>query len=647
MNRHFYVTTPIYYVNARPHLGHTYTTVVADTIKRYYQSSGINVFFLTGTDEHGDKVVEAADKEGLPPQEYADMISGAFRATWDKMGMLADDFIRTTEERHKRVVVQFLQQVYDRGDIYFSRYGGNYCFGCERFYLDRELVGGKCPDHQVEPQYIEEENYFFRMSKYQDWLISYIKEHHDFIRPERYRNEVLSFLSEPLEDLCISRPKTRLTWGITLPFDDRFVTYVWFDALINYISALGYPDGDLFHTYWPQANHIIAKDILKPHAIFWPTMLKSAGIEPYRRLNVHGYWNVESHKMSKSLGNVVDPLSLMDTLGLDAFRYFLLRDMVFGLDSNFSHEAVISRYNSDLANDLGNLLSRTLTMAIKYFDGVIPEAGTDNSGTDGELIATAMAATKDYRIFMEDLTFHRALASVWEVIRRSNQYIVENEPWTLVKQGNRLRLSAVIYNCLESLRTIACMVYPVMPQTAEKIFASLGLDPELARSGLSDSGEWGKLPDGLTVSMPEPLFPRIETKEKPAPQVEQKQSPKPKKEKKTKKVVEPPAEIALEDLQKVDLRLAQVISAERVPGADRLLKLEVEAGGRRTVVAGMAEYYTPEEITGKSVVLVANLKPVILKGIESQGMILAAENDQGRLSLLTLDGDGKPGARVR
>ncbi|MBF0508113.1 MAG: methionine--tRNA ligase, partial [Deltaproteobacteria bacterium] len=347
MNRNFYVTTPIYYVNARPHLGHTYTTVVADTIKRYYQSSGINVFFLTGTDEHGDKVVEAADKEGLPPQEYADMISGAFRAAWDKMGMPADDFIRTTEERHKRVVRLFLQQVYDQGDIYFSRYGGNYCFGCERFYLDRELVDGKCPDHQVEPQYIEEENYFFRMSKYQDWLISYIKENHDFIRPERYRNEVLSFLSEPLEDLCISRPKTRLTWGITLPFDDRFVTYVWFDALINYISALGYPDGELFHTYWPQANHIIAKDILKPHAIFWPTMLKSAGIEPYRHLNVHVYWNVESQKMSKSLGNVVDPLSLMDTLGLDAFRYFLLRDMVFGLDSNFHHEAVIARYNSD------------------------------------------------------------------------------------------------------------------------------------------------------------------------------------------------------------------------------------------------------------------------------------------------------------
>ncbi|MEE8553071.1 MAG: methionine--tRNA ligase, partial [Desulfobacterales bacterium] len=335
MPKNFYITTPIYYVNARPHLGHAYTTIVADVACRFHSMRQAETFFLTGTDEHGDKVVRAAKKENLSPRIYVDKISGLFRTLWPELRIKYNHFIRTTDTSHIALVKQILQKIYDSGDIYFSEYEGLYCFGCERFYTDRELVDGKCPDHETEPEHIEESNYFFKMSRYQDWLTDHIKNNPDFISPERYKNEVLAFLKEPLEDLCISRPKTRLKWGITLPFDKNYVTYVWFDALLNYISALGYPDGDLFKTFWSSAHHIVGKDILKPHGIYWPIMLKAAGIPVYKHLNVHGYWNVDQSKMSKSIGNVVEPLQLKSVYGLDAFRYFLMRDMVFGLDSNF------------------------------------------------------------------------------------------------------------------------------------------------------------------------------------------------------------------------------------------------------------------------------------------------------------------------
>ncbi len=502
----FYITTPIYYVNAKPHLGHAYTTIFADSVCRFHKLMGEETFFLTGTDEHGDKIVQAAEKAGKTPKEYVDEISFLFKSLWPELDVENDRFIRTTDEHHKKCVQKFLQLVYDKGDIYFGEYGGYYCFGCERFYTEKELVDGMCPDHKKPPTYIHEENYFFRMSKYQEWLIDYIKNNPEFIQPEAYRREVLSMLKEDIGDLCISRPKKRLSWGIEMPFDKNFVTYVWFDALINYLSALGWPDGEDFKKFWP-AYHIIAKDILKPHAVFWPTMLKAAGVEIYKGLRVHGYWKVDETKMSKSLGNVVDPLSLKDKYGVDGFRYFLMREMHFGHDGNFSEKNLIERFNSDLANDVGNLFNRTLSMIKKYFKGELRE----NTEIDKDLISNGKDSLKKYIASFENFNTASALEELMSFVRGVNKYIDTSAPWTLYKNKEIKRLSAVLWTVLVSLRKIAYALWPVMPSASEKMLTSIGISLNKRKMDLEmEIDNWNiweikePLPKGLN------LFPRKE-----------------------------------------------------------------------------------------------------------------------------------------
>ena len=643
-----YVTTPIYYVNAMPHLGHAYTTIVTDAYSRYKQLCGDDVRFQTGTDEHGEKIAEAAAKAGETPLQYVDRIAATFKETWPLLSIRQDYTIRTTDPDHIQTVQNILQLVHDRGDIYFSEYSGLYCQGCERFLTEKELVDGKCPDHLVEPKAISEQNYFFRMSKYQDWLIDHIKTHPEYITPERYRNEVLSFLSEPLEDLCISRPTSRLTWGIPLPFDSNFVTYVWFDALINYLTGIGYPDGPDFETYWAAAEHVIAKDILKPHAIYWPTMLQAMGLPPYQRLHVHGYWNMDATKMSKSLGNVVRPKELVDAYGVDTVRYFVLREMSFGLDASFSADAILVRHNSDLANDLGNLFSRSLTMIDKYAGGRIPDCGNDGMFTpeDRELMSAMSSMVIQYRECMDTFRFHKALQAVWEVIGLLNRYIVGNAPWELAKDARHAdRLKMVLYHLAEALWMIALVLKPIMPETAEKMASALGLQEDFSSAGIEAVGCWGEVPSGTVIDKGAQLFPRLEKKvDAPAPSAGKSQTP-------GKADTDLGAGlITFDQFKDVELRVAEIVAAEKVAKSERLLKLTVKAPEERTIVAGIALHYNPETLIGQRVIIVANLKPAKLMGILSHGMVLAAKEQQAdgseRLVLTTVAGPIAVGSRV-
>jgi methionyl-tRNA synthetase len=633
--RVFYLTTPIYYVNSTPHLGHAYTTIVADAMCRYRRLAGDEVFFLTGTDEHAENVFHAANRTGETPQAFADRLAAAFRSQWDVLGITYDDFIRTTEPRHKVVVQRVLQQLYDAGEVYFGEYGGQYCVGCERFYTEKELVDGRCPQHGTVPTFLKEPNYFFRMSRYQTWLLEHIEAHRDFIRPEGYRNEVLAFLREPLQDLAISRPRTRLPWGIPLPFDENFVTYVWFDALLNYISAPGWPDSPRFQTFWPHAQHLIGKDILKPHAIYWPPMLKAAGIPIYRHLNVHGYWTLGGAKMSKSVGNVVEALKLADTYGRDAFRYFVLREMAFGQDASFSEEALVERLNADLANDLGNFVSRALAMLTSFGGGVVPEPGSlgpaEIEVRDG--LTRALAAV---HAAMEEFAFQRALVAIWEWIGALNRYVDAQAPWTLAKDPARAeRLRTVLYTLAEALRILGIVLEPFVPEAAAAIRRQLGLG---GVPRLEDVGSWGRMVSGTRVTKGAPLFPRVDAGGASAPAARA-GAPRPE--------AAPSSRISIEEFRRLDLRVAEVLDAEPVPKSKKLLKLTVKLGDEtRRLVAGIAEHYAPADLRGRKVVVVANLEPATLMGVESQGMVLAGSEGDA-LALLTLDRDLPPGAKVR
>ena len=610
----FYLTTPIYYVNDKPHIGHAYTTILADVLTRFHRKTGEDVFFLTGLDEHGQKVQQAAENRGIDPIDHCDEMAPRFLELWEKLHIQNDDFIRTTEKRHVAVVQKILQDVFDSGDIYEDEYEGLYSISEERFITEKEAESGDFRDIKK----IKEKNYFFKMSQYQQPLVDHINKNPKFIQPEHRKNEVLGFLKKPLGDLCISRPKSRLNWGIELPFDSNYVTYVWFDALINYITAVGYNvDEDSFNKYWPANYHLIGKDILTTHSVYWPTMLMSAKIPLPLGIFAHGWWLSGESKMSKSLGNVVDPLGLIEEYGVDPVRYYLMREMVLGQDANFTMESFVKRYNSDLANDYGNLLSRVSNLLKKFFDGKIPRDEDDSP--EGMVIKeNGIKVVSDVLNHIESMRVSEAIETTLQYIRSVNKYMETMAPWKLAK-SDKDAAGKVLFTAAEALRISAVLLAPVMPNRTQIVLETF--------NAAGSSLEWGGLTPGKSLNKHDVLFPRIDVKK--LEKLRQSNG----------KKTEPNNVITFDEFQNVELKTAKVLEAEKVDSADKLLKLQVEVGDeKRQLVAGIAKFYKPEELVGKMIVVVANLKPATIFGLESYGMLLAAKKGKD-LTLITIDGE--------
>lgn len=672
----YYITTPIFYPNASPHIGTAYTTVAADAFARYHRMKGDEVYFLTGTDENAQKIVQTAEGKGLDPKAYVDGVVERFKALWDELDISNDDFIRTTEERHHKVVKEIFTKLYEQGDIYKSEYEGWYCTPCETFWTENKLIDGKCPNSDCgrEVELLKEESYFFKLSKYQDVLLNYIKENPEFIQPVSRRNEMVKFIEGGLEDLCVSR--TTFQWGIQVPFDPKHVVYVWLDALINYISALGYPDGELYHKYWPAEVHLMGKDIVRFHAVIWPIILIASGIPLPKVVYGHGWFlSKEGGKISKSRGNVQDSFELIKRYGSDTIRYFLLREMQVGTDGTYSEDNLVDRLNSDLANDLGNFVSRSLAMIVKYRGGIVPQASEDTA-LEAELktLCQEVKAQVEERLEAHDPA--GALENLWRFVSRLNKYVDETAPWALAKQeGEQARLDTVLHTFAEAIRILAILSAPFMPKLPGKIVRLLGVEEGFIR--WEDASRWDILEPGIQVEKGEPLFPRVDLSQYDLEQESKKtvneinttekgneniaQAPNQVEGKAPDELIntEAPAqeaeaefepikdEITMDDFAKIDLRVAKVLAAEKVQKADKLLKLDIEVAGKpRTIVSGIAQHYAPEELVGKYVVIVANLKPVKLRGIMSEGMILAASHDTV-LEVLSLDKEIAAGARVK